>query len=345
MDSHPHIARVRESALWNDETMQVPEVRYTKVDGLSIAWQQFGTGPDVLIIPGLVSNVELVWEHEFYHRVNDLMAKHMRTTIYDKRGMGLSERTQGHQTVDQRMSDVLAVMDAAGLERAHILGASEGGLIAQMFAARYPERVDKLVIANSLVAGMNPDPDHQARSYRHLSALVKNWGRDGQAMVDGFSPTHSNNESFVRWFARFQRLSGTQLDVIRQIEDVPALLDEDPEFLSRIAAPTLVVNSSRDQITDPALGDWLHDRIGDSTRIMIDSDDHFVWLGDHGLAVTKRHHRIPHWHGGSFGFRTALWFRGLHRPRELNGHHGRRWRSRMERETSDARSNRVAAYR
>ncbi len=260
--------------------MQIPDIRYTLVDGLSIAWQQYGSGPDVLAIPGLVSNVELTWEHEFFRRVQELFAKHIRVTGFDKRGMGLSERTQERQTVEQRMADVLAVMDAAGLERTHLLAVSEGSLIAQIFAARYPERVDKMIIGNSVVAGHRPGPDHRDGSNRHLASLVEHWGQDGRAMADGFSPTHSSNEAFVRWLERFQRLSGTQHDVIRQLEDVLPLMAEDPAFLSDIVAPTLIINSTRDQIIDPASGDWLHERIANSERRLLDTDDHFLWLGD-----------------------------------------------------------------
>lgn len=267
--------------------MQIPDVHYTKVDGLSLAWQQYGTGPDVLVIPGLVSNVELVWEHEFYRRANELLATHIRTTTFDKRGMGLSERTQEHQTIEQRLADVLAVMDAAGLERTHILAISEGGLIAQIFAARYPERVDKLLVGNSLVAGRPPDREHQMGAERHIGLLVERWGQDGQAMADGFSPSHSKNEAFVRWLARFQRLSGTQHDVIRQIEDAVALMTHDSSFLADIVAPTLIINSSFDQITDPASGDWLHEQIAGSHRVVVDTDDHFMWLGDRWAEVTS----------------------------------------------------------
>ena len=219
--------------------------------------------------------------------MHELLAHHVRVTNFDKRGMGLSERTQEHQTVEQRMADVLAVMDAAGLERAHLLGISEGGLIAQMFAARYPERVDKMVIGNSLVAGRDPDPDrdHRAGSIRHIDLLVEHWGQDGRAMADGFSPTQSSNEAFVRWLERFQRLSGTQHDVIRQIEDARLLMAEDPAFMSDIAAPTLIINSSHDQIVDPASGDRLHERIPNSDRFTLDSDNHFMWLGDQWAEV------------------------------------------------------------
>ena len=262
--------------------MPIPAIRYTKVDGLSIAWQQFGSGPDVLVIPGLVSNIELMWEHEFYRRVLDLLGKHVRVTQFDKRGMGLSERTREHQTIEQRMADVLAVMEASGLERTHLLGISEGGLIAQIFAARYPERVDKMVIGNSLVAGRDPDPDrhHRDGSIRHIELLVEHWGQDGRAMANGFSPTQSSNEAFVRWLERLQRLSGTQHDVIQHIKDARLLMKEDPASLSNVVAPTLIMNSSRDQIVDPASGDRLHERIPNSDRFMLDSDNHFMWLGD-----------------------------------------------------------------
>ena len=160
--------------------MQIPEVHYTKVDGLSIAWQQYGTGPDVLVIPGLVSNVELVWEHEFYRRVNELMAKHLRLTTFDKRGMGLSERTQENQTIDQRMADVLAVMDAAGIERAHLLGISEDITDRKLAEQALNKKMDELERFHNLTVGRELK---MIELKKEVNALLKQAGKPEEYMI------------------------------------------------------------------------------------------------------------------------------------------------------------------
>jgi pimeloyl-ACP methyl ester carboxylesterase len=92
----------------------------------------------------LVTNLEILWEHEFYRRFFDYIARHVRITTFDKRGIGLSDKFHDAPTLEQRTKDILAVMDAAGLDRPALVGASEGGLMSQLFAAQHPERVDRL---------------------------------------------------------------------------------------------------------------------------------------------------------------------------------------------------------
>jgi pimeloyl-ACP methyl ester carboxylesterase len=99
--------------------------------GLNIAYQVFGAGPDVVVIPPLISNVELSWDHEVYRRIYEHWAKHVHFVEFDKRGIGCSDRFEQTPTLEQRIADVLAVMDAAEVERATLVGLSEGGLIAQ----------------------------------------------------------------------------------------------------------------------------------------------------------------------------------------------------------------------
>ena len=100
--------------------MQVPETRYARVGDIRIAYQMWGEGPPLIIIPAFISNIEICWEHEFYRRTLEYMGKYMTCVQFDKRGMGLSDRFEEVPTLEQRIEDVLAVMDAAGWERAHI---------------------------------------------------------------------------------------------------------------------------------------------------------------------------------------------------------------------------------
>src|SRR3954453_19340681 len=135
-DGHPDVAvrkvrSLRRSACVTCETaaVDVPEALFADADGVSIAWQQFGSGPDVLAVPPLVTNLEILWEHEFYRRFFEYIARHVRVTVFDKRGIGLSDKFHDAPTLEQRTPAILAVMDAAGLDRPALVGASEGGLI------------------------------------------------------------------------------------------------------------------------------------------------------------------------------------------------------------------------
>jgi len=119
--------------------MTIPQTRYAKTgSGLRIAYQQWGSGPPCLIVPALISNVEIMWEHELYRRCLERWGKFMTCVMFDKRGIGLSDRFDGVPTLEERIEDMTCVMDAVGWQHAHLQGTSEGGLMAQLFAANIP---------------------------------------------------------------------------------------------------------------------------------------------------------------------------------------------------------------
>src|SRR3990172_3047700 len=138
--------------------MQIPETRYARVGDLRLAYQQWGDGPPLLIIPDLVTNVEVAWEHELYRRSLEHMGKHMTCVWFDKRGIGMSDRFDQAPTLEQRNDDILAVMDAVGWEQANILGQSEGAVMGQLFAADFPAPVESLMLVNNFVS-----PRYQSR--------------------------------------------------------------------------------------------------------------------------------------------------------------------------------------
>jgi pimeloyl-ACP methyl ester carboxylesterase len=127
--------------------VRAPETKYARSGDLSIAYQVTGTGPpDIVAVPGFISHVELNWESPFYGEPFERLARMGRLVSFDKRGVGLSDRVLGFGTLEQRMDDIRAVLDAANVERASFVAVSEGGPLAIMFAATYPERVEKLVL-------------------------------------------------------------------------------------------------------------------------------------------------------------------------------------------------------
>ncbi len=131
----------------------VPMTQYTStVNGVHIAYQVTGSGPwDLVFIPSAISHIETYWEEPTVSRYLNRLASFSRLLLFDKRGVGMSDRIEGVPTLEERMDDVRAVMDAASSVRATILGMSEGGAIAAMFAATYPERVQGLILLNAAV--------------------------------------------------------------------------------------------------------------------------------------------------------------------------------------------------
>ncbi len=136
--------------------MDLPETRYAHSGELNIAYQVLGEGPlDVVFVPGIISHLDLQWGIPGYQRFCERLASFNRVILFDKRGTGLSDPIAGPAPLEERMDDLRAVMDAAGSRRAAIVGLSEGGPLAVLFSASYPERVSALALCGSFACG-NP---------------------------------------------------------------------------------------------------------------------------------------------------------------------------------------------
>src|SRR3954470_14349839 len=130
--------------------MMPPDTQYAKSGPVNVAYQVIGDGPlDLVLVPGFVSHVEVAWEEPRLARFLIRLAAFARLIVFDKRGTGMSDPVPGPPSMDERMEDIGAVMDAAGSERAAILGISEGGTLSLLFAAQHPERVTALVLYGS----------------------------------------------------------------------------------------------------------------------------------------------------------------------------------------------------
>ena len=148
------------------DDFDLPVTRYALSDDVSIAYQTMGNGPiDLIMVPGLVSHIEFQHEIPGYSAFLQRLSKFARVITFDKRGQGLSDRISGAPSLEQRMDDVRAVMDAVGSTRAALMGFSEGGAMSALFAASYPERVSHLIFfggfaryANLLVESIRNEP-------------------------------------------------------------------------------------------------------------------------------------------------------------------------------------------
>ena len=267
--------------------MQVPAVHYARSGDLHIAYQTWGEGPRLLIIADLISSAEVSWEHELFRRSLEHAGKHLTCAYFDKRGIGMSDRFDQAPTIEQRNDDILAVMDALGWESAHIFGQSEGGAMAQLFAADHPKRVESVTITNSFppprylprifdfVREGDPRILSKEEIYQHFEVVLDTWGEDASYLIDWSMPSQTGNESFARWMTRLMRMAATPKDFKRQLDSIFDLDAGDaPE---RITAPTMVMHTKGDKELHVSLGRLLADVIPDARFVEIPGEDHLYW--------------------------------------------------------------------
>jgi pimeloyl-ACP methyl ester carboxylesterase len=238
----------------------MPETRYAQSGDLSIAYQVLGEGPiDVVFVSGFVSHQELEWEFEVANPMHRLVP-HARLITFDKRGTGLSERTLGYGGAEDRMDDIRAVMDAAGSERAAVVGRSEGGPLAILFAATYPERTSALVLWNTYARGVRgpdyPEGLDPVQTKGFIDLVGANWGT-GLA-VEAFIGTADDDEQ-RRQLARFERNAATPKAAV---EILTANVEIDVRTaLPAVSAPTLVLHRRHDPVVPFRLGKYAAERI------------------------------------------------------------------------------------
>ena len=262
--------------------MEAPETHYTQSGDVNIAYQVVGEGPlDLVFIPSLTHHIELVWENppqaQFFRRLASLG----RLLLFDKRGTGMSDRVAG-ATLEERMDDIRAVMDATGSERAVLCGLGEGGPLCALFAATYPERTTALVLINTAPRGVR-SPDlpwlpTRAEQEREIDEVVRRWS-DPEAVAEFFSEgSPSATEEERRGFVRVMRLSvspGSAADYLRMNLDVDVR-----DVLPLIRVPTLVIQRSELPYLDVRNGRYLAEHIPGARLVELPGRDFAPQLGD-----------------------------------------------------------------
>src|SRR5580658_2769822 len=163
----------------------LPETRYAKSGEVHIAYQVIGNGPiDLVFVPGFISHVDHVWEEPRWAGFLERLASFSRLICFDKRGTGVSDRVSAIPTLEERMDDVRAVMDAVGSERAALFGISEGGPMSLLFAATYPERASALVIYGTYARHPTLTSENLAQ---HLEIINRAWGT-GEYIIRFMAP-------------------------------------------------------------------------------------------------------------------------------------------------------------
>lgn len=253
-----------------------PPVRYVKSGGVNVAYQVVDGGPhDILMIPGFVSHLELEWEEPRWVRWCERLTRFARLVRFDKRGTGLSDRPPGIPTQDERMEDARAVMDAVGLERAHVMGWSEGGALAIMLTVTHPERVQSLILS-----GTNPF-DESEPDEAFFDALERGWGSDERARQ--FIP--DEDAETVSRLAAWQRAGASPSAAVALVR-ANFELDVRP-LLPSIRSPTLVLTRRDDPVAPGPTGRLLADRIPGARFVELEGSAHHMWFGESEALCTE----------------------------------------------------------
>jgi len=257
---------------------------------VNIAYQVVGEGPlDLVFVSGWVSNLDLMWEDPSYARFLRRLASFSHLILFDKRGTGLSDRVPETDlpTLEARMDDVRAVLDAAGAERAALLGHSEGGPMCLLFAATYPERTNALVLigtyARRLIGEGYPFGATPEAYDAFLAEIADGWG--GPVGLEVRAPSLADDERFRTWWSDYLRMSaspGAALALTRmngQIDVRPAL--------RTIEVPTLVVHRSGDRALPVEGARYIAERIRDVRLVELPGDDHLPFVGDQDAILDE----------------------------------------------------------
>jgi pimeloyl-ACP methyl ester carboxylesterase len=267
-----------------DKTVSVtdlPQTRYAKSGDVHIAYQVFGAGnTDLVLAPGLVSNIEVMWEEPTWATFLRRLASFARVVVFDRRGMGSSDRRVDLPTLEIQMDDLRAVMDAARCGSATLVGVDDGGAMAALFAASFPDRVNALVLYSS-PARYSYAPDYpdgfptEVRD-RFEEFYEKRWGSgDDIAIV---VPSRAGERDFAHWWGRLQRLNTSPGEAIALLNYVWDL--DVRTILSSIRVPTVVIHRRGDRFVPLEHGRYVAKHIPGASFRELDGTDHVPWAGD-----------------------------------------------------------------
>jgi class 3 adenylate cyclase len=275
-----------------------PETKYAKSGDIHIAYQVIGEGTlDLVFAPGWITHVELAWEDPAEARFLRQLSSFARVIVFDKRGVGLSDRVPANQLpiLEERADDVRAVLDAAGSGRAALFGVSEGGAMSALFAATYPERTVALILHGSFARGGGALLTAEELDAR-MAALESDWPHAIDPALP--APTLAADEGYRRWLHTYMRHSaspGAAAALYRMNSQIDVR-----DILSTIQVPTLVMyrrdarfghgagawrDSGEDVITPAVEGRFLAEHIPDAKLVELPGVDHLPWAGDANAVV------------------------------------------------------------
>jgi len=265
-----------------------PETKYATSGDISIAYQVIGNGPlDLVYVAGWVSHLEYGWEEPSLSRFYQRLASFSRLILFDKRGTGLSDRVAHFPTLEQRMDDVRAVMDAVGSEKAALLGVSEGGSMAILFAATYPERTAALigfgVFAKRIWSPDYPWAPTPEKRQAFFDTIRDDWG--GVVDLDTLAPSRAQDTRFRQWWSGYLRRSaspGAALELARWNTEIDVR-----HILPVIRVPSLIIQRLDDQDAHWEEGRYIASHIPGAKFVNLPGGDHLPWVGDSDSIVDE----------------------------------------------------------
>jgi pimeloyl-ACP methyl ester carboxylesterase/DNA-binding CsgD family transcriptional regulator len=271
----------------------VPETRYARSGEFHVAFQVMGDGPvDLVYVPGWVSHLEVELENGLSRLFYETLASFTRLIRFDKRGTGMSDRAMESMSLEQRMDDIRAVFDAADVKRACLFGYSEGGTMAAMFAATYPERVDKLVLFASHAGKVTGSDDfpcgYEAEPrIRWLEDVIENrWGTGDS--LEHLAPSlwrHRQADRARQGMARFERMAATPGAALALFKS--NIGNDARSVMPQVRASTLVLHRAGDRFVPLCNGEHLASAIPNARLVVVDGDDHLPYVGDVGSIVAE----------------------------------------------------------
>jgi len=262
----------------------VPITRYARSGDLNIAYQAVGDGPpDLVYVPGWVTNIEVMWEDPNLARFMRRLSSFSRLITFDKRGIGLSDPVPPGDLpgLGERVDDLQAVMDSAGVETANIFGHSAGGTTAIAYATRFPDRVDRLILFGSYAKRMRSEDYPWAPTLEQRAAesagYAESWD-DPARIADFYAPSRANDSAFVEWLGRWLRLSASP-SAAAALNDASTQIDV-TDLLGEVQCPTLLLYRVEDRDVKLAEGRYIASKIPDSRLVELHGADHYFYAGD-----------------------------------------------------------------
>ncbi len=255
-----------------------PETKFTKSGDVNIAYQVVGHGPlDIVLVPGWISNIEFAWQSRAFAHMCERLSSFARLILFDKRGTGLSDRDVGFPTLEQRMDDVRAVMEAVGSERAALFGHSEGGNMSVLFAATYPARTAALILFGTFARRLwAPDypwgPTPEARA-AWINSFEREW-REGMD-VTRFAPSRAHDRAFSQWYTSYNRNSASP-GTAKMLGELNSQIDV-RAVLSAVRVPTLVLHRANDQHVKVEEGRYLGRLLPNAKFVELPGSDHTLF--------------------------------------------------------------------
>jgi len=258
-----------------------PQIRFcVRSDGVHIAYMTVGEGPALVLPAGWISHLELQWEQPAWRSFHQKLARHHTVVLYDKHGVGLSDRDRTDFTLEAELRDLETVIDHLRLKHVALLGISQSGATAIAYTIKYPQRVTHLILYGAFARGEGIGSDETRLTM--LSFIRANWGGIGsRALMDIFAP---NEGAEVReWMVKWQRKCGTA-EMVAQLMDLSFRIDVSG-LLPKLRTPTLVLHRQHDMVTPFKLGRELAASIPNAHFVPLEGNDHLPAFGDSDSLV------------------------------------------------------------